>query len=236
MLAAEIPTNAGLLAIVALSFGAGLVHALDADHVAAVSALAVRGNKWSRVMRVSGAWAIGHGATLLLVGAAVYVLGFAIPERLAAVAEQSVGLILIAVGISVIVQVVRSRAHIHTHTHDDLPPHAHLHTHEGDSEHEAQTSHRHEHRAVLVGTVHGLAGSAPLLALIPLSQVGSSATAMAYLAVFGLGVFVSMAVFGGLFGGLISWGSRSSQRLVVGIPAATGTLSVLFGTWLLVGA
>ncbi|MCH7790268.1 MAG: sulfite exporter TauE/SafE family protein [Acidobacteria bacterium] len=228
-----VQADAGLVTILALSFGTGLIHALDADHVAAVSALASRGIRWSKVMRVSCAWAVGHGATLLAVGIAVYVVGIAIPEDLAGLAERSVGLILLAVGISVLFQLARRGVHLHTHSHDDLPAHAHLHTHNDPVHHDED--HRHEHRAVLVGSVHGLAGSAPLLALIPLSQVGSPAAGMAYLGVFCLGVFFAMAVFGGLFGGLLGWGSRSSRWLLSGVQIVTGTVSAVLGGWLLLG-
>jgi len=81
--------------------------------------------------------------------------------------------------------------------------------------------------------VHGTAGSAPLLALVPLSQIGSAWTAIAYLIVFGVGVMLSMLAFGGALGGLFVLGSKSGQRLISAMQVFTGGISFVFGAWLL---
>ena len=90
------------------------------------------------------------------------------------------------------------KAHIHFHTHDKLNSHAHWHQHTG-TQHQSDKSHeQHNHSAVIVGAVHGLAGLAPLLVVLPLSQKPFW-LGIVYLVLFCLGVFISMTLFGGFF-------------------------------------
>ncbi len=237
LFALTVPQDAGLAGILTAAFAAGLLHALDGDHIAAVGGLTAGRAGWSASIRVAAAWATGHGLTLLAVGAFVYLLGIAIPDRLSTLAEWMVGGALIAIGLSALHQVVKRRAHLHTHAHRGLPTHAHLHAHDHDAPADhSQDLHRHDHRAVLVGVVHGAAGSAPILALIPLSQLGSAWIALAYLSVFGIGVLVAMVAFGGALGGLFAMGSAVSHRLVSAMQTLLGTLSVGLGVWWLAAA
>ena len=151
-------------AILSLAFGLGLMHALDADHIMAVSGLSVRKPGLSQCMRFGLRWAVGHGLSLLIIGSGVLILGMAIPESLSQTAESLVGFVLIGIGLWVIFELVSRRAHIHFHQHDGIPRHAHWHVHTEHpipiSSHNGAT-HRHEHSAVLVGMLHGTAGSAP---------------------------------------------------------------------------
>ena len=201
--------NSSSLTILSLAFGLGLLHALDADHIMAVSGLAARRPSLRNSLRFCLRWAIGHGLTLLLIGGSVFLLGMAIPSRFSAIAEGLVGVMLIAIGLWILWELFRSRAHLHFHDHDDLPRHAHWHAHHGHpSQHDAD-AHQHPHGALLVGVLHGTAGSAPLLALIPLASLGHSPwLGMAYLALFSLGVLLAMIFFGGLLGGTFAWINR----------------------------
>jgi sulfite exporter TauE/SafE len=206
-----LPTSdAGLLGLLGLGFGLGLVHALDADHIMAVSALATSRPGLRECLRFALRWALGHGGTLLGVGGAAFALGLAIPASFARAAELAVGLMMIGLGAWVLRDALRQRAHLHFHRHDGVPVHAHWHIHAPHAAHAAD-AHRHGHGAVLVGALHGTAGSAPLLALLPAVAEGSAAVGLAYLVAFSAGVLVAMLAFGGLFGALLQRAVRSGR-------------------------
>lgn len=225
-----------LFALLSLAFGLGMLHALDADHIMAVSGLASTRPGLRTSLAFCGRWAIGHGLSLSAIGMSVLLLGMAIPTRLSAYAEQLVGVVLVAIGVWVLVDLLRKRAHVHFHRHESLPPHAHWHQHEATPGlPSGGHGHRHGHRAVMVGMLHGTAGSAPLLALLPLARLGSPWWGVLYLLVFGLGVILSMLIFGGLLGGvytlLARWGDAVVRTLRVGVAMS----SISFGVYLLHG-
>ena len=221
------------LSLFTLAFGLGLLHALDADHIAAVSAMAGHKAGLKSGVRYCLRWSLGHGLVLLLVGAAVLLLGMSIPERLSAIAEYLVGFVLIGVGAMIFVDLYRRKAHIHFHTHDDLPPHAHWHTHQAHKEHDA-AAHKHNHKATMVGAIHGMAGSSPLLLLLPLGQMASPWVGVFYLLMFSLGVVAAMLLFGGILGVIFSRFARIGERVLNVFRGAIGGGAVLFGGYLLI--
>lgn len=224
------------IAILSLAFGLGLVHALDADHIMAVSGLSARKPGLKGCIRFGLRWSVGHGFSLLVIGGSVLLLGMAIPESLSGVAELAVGLVLIGIGLWLIYELVSRRAHFHFHQHDGIPRHAHWHVHKEKTIQETHnaTAHRHEHSAVMVGLLHGAAGSAPLLALIPIVNLGGSPwLGMAYLLLFGLGVILSMLVFSGLLGVTFQWLSRWGYRAIQVVRTGVALSSLSFGSYLL---
>lgn len=218
-----------LWVLLTMAFGFGLLHALDADHIAAVSALACRREEGSRraVWRFCLQWASGHGLVLLLVGAAVLLAGMAIPEQLSHLAESLVGLVLLVIGFSVLRDLWRRRLSVRFHRHHNSLPHAHW-----DSLEEAAS---HGHAPLLVGMMHGMAGSAPLLVLLPLTMQHSPWMGMAYLLLFGIGVLLTMLLFGGLLGWLLQRLADRAGEVVVTLRAAVGVFAIGFGGWLLHG-
>jgi len=190
--------RAGLISpwvMIGAGFSLGLIHALDADHVMAVSALSNR-KKVSFLTTISYClkWALGHGAVLLLVGLLFFGLGLELPASLLSIAEASVGVLLMVIGLFCLVRIRQQKLRLHVHQHGDV-----THTHwlvQGDP-----NSNNHEaHTPTMVGMLHGLAGSAPALALVPLVSKGVAseqlALAVVYLIVFSLGVLIAMALFG----------------------------------------
>lgn len=220
---------AGLPSFLLLGFGLGLVHALDADHVLAVSTFAVQKRKHRIAWRFCARWALGHGGVLLLAGFAVFVAGYHLPGAWSDHAEHLVGAVMIGLAIWVLRDLRRQRLHLHFHRHEGLPPHAHWHRHERGAQHD------HGHGATLVGALHGLAGSAPLLLLVPLAQSGAGWQGLLYLLAFSIGVLCAMLVFGGALGGMLRWLSDCGAQWVRRVQLVVALGALLMGTRLLLG-
>ncbi|HJU55774.1 MAG TPA: hypothetical protein VJ715_14415, partial [Pyrinomonadaceae bacterium] len=163
----------GALAILGLGLVFGLKHATEVDHVIAVSAIVSEHRSFLRAALVGGVWGVGHTISLVLVGVVVLALRVTIPEQISGWLEFCVALMIIGLGVAAFARALRRRSdiHVHKHRHDGLA-HAHVHFHEQETEHAVLTNaHSHAIRRVglkplLVGAMHGLAGSAALTLLV----------------------------------------------------------------------
>lgn len=223
------------MSILLLGFLIGLRHALEADHVAAVAALASTSSCARETVKIGLVWGIGHSATLLIIGTLVVAVDAVVPQQFALYLEFAVGIMLVGLGIDVIRRVVRDRVHFHLHGHKDGSVHFHAHAHLGVKVH-AKDAHAHSHpsgfpyRALAVGLMHGMAGSAALI-LLTLSQVESLSTAFGYMLLFGLGSVLGM----GTLSFVIALPLRASARgltwmhnaLQTGLGLTTITLGAL---------
>lgn len=180
--------------VLGLGFLLGARHALDPDHVAAVSTMLSRRPSLQASGLIGFSWGFGHTVVLLLAGLAVILLKISIPARLAMACELVVGMMLVGLGGSLAWTLYRERWHVHAHRHDG-GTHLHLHSHW------VHADHGHEHwfrvslRPFLVGMVHGLAGSAALMFVV-LSTVRTVWGGIAYILVFGIGSIVGMMLLG----------------------------------------
>lgn len=213
-----------VLPLLVLGFGLGLIHALDADHIMAVSMLSVERRGVRAVLKQCLSWALGHAGVLLLCGALFFGFGLAVPAEAQHLAEIGVGLLLIALGFTWAVRFRKLK--LQAHRHGDM---THVHWHEDTLKHSQQ----HSHKPVFVGALHGVAGSAPALALIPAVAGGELVQALFYLGVFSLGATLSMLVFGLGFARLQGFLCRrynlvfrSSQQLLAFMSIVLG------GIWL----
>jgi ABC-type nickel/cobalt efflux system permease component RcnA len=186
------------ISLLTLGFLLGMRHAMESDHVAAVASLATRSRSMGDTIRQGAVWGAGHTLTLFFFGSLVLLLDTVIPEALARVLEFMVGLMLIGLGIDVLQRLLRERIHFHVHRHADGQLHFHAHSHAGERDH--PTVHHHQHqrgrfplRALFVGMMHGMAGSAALI-LMTLQSVHSPLTGMVYIMLFGVGSIAGMAV------------------------------------------
>jgi hypothetical protein len=182
------------LTILGLGLVLGLRHALDTDHLAAVSTILTQRPS----LRASGiiglSWGLGHTVVLLLVGTVVLMLRVPIPEPFALAAEFGVGIMLVFLGGILAVRLVRERWHMHTHDHDGAQ-HVHLHSHALVEDHGHGHWWRDSVRPFCIGMAHGLAGSAALL-LIVLSSAQSVSEGLTYIVVFGFGSILGMVLVG----------------------------------------
>ena len=176
----------------------GMQHATEADHLAAVATLVARPGSLGRTVRHGVAWGVGHTLTLMGFGGAVLLLGQAISPDLEHALETAVGVMLVLLGADVLRRTFRDRIHFHVHRHGPDTLHVHAHSHRGEGAH-AASPHHHAHagrwplRALAVGMMHGLAGSAALVVL-SLEAIASPGLGFAYIAVFGLGSIAGMAL------------------------------------------
>jgi hypothetical protein len=219
-------TPAGILL---LGLVIGLRHAFEADHIAAVSIIVTSGSrKWRSAPLLGALWGIGHTATLLGAGAVVLFLAVNIPERVSNMLEFGVGAMLVFLGASALTGFSAGRllrgiinqkgkhAHVHFH-HDTGILHSHEHGHESD--------HHHGHKSVIVGMIHGLAGSGALM-LAVLSTINSIPLGLAYIAIFGAGSIASMAAASALIGLPIARARRLKLALILKYAAALAAVVI----------
>jgi len=215
--------------LLTFAFGLGLLHALDADHILAVSALSSDKSGFHNSTRYALRWSVGHGAILLAITVLIHWSVISMPAEVSALAEQLVGVVLIVLGLLVLYQIRSKRLHFHFHKHKNKT-HAHWHPH--DDQDIEKKNHQHEHKAFLIGGLHGLAGSAPLLAIIPLSEAKPISYSLLYLLVFSLGVFLAMISFGGLFGSLLKRLAEVSEKYVTTVKTLVAVLAISAGVHL----
>ncbi len=215
--------------LTALFFGflLGLKHALDADHIVAVTAIVSRSRSLFSSALVGLSWGIGHTLTLFAVGFGVLVFKLTIPDRLALSMEFVIGVVLVLLGVPLIRQLVAGRAHIHSHQHDDKK-HLHSHSHEDTPGH----AHQHIRRSLLIGMVHGLAGSGALTLLV-LSTMSSVGQGLLFLLLFGIGSILGMLLFSGLISLPFRLTAGFSLRLNLWVQGAAGIISVALGFFIM---
>lgn len=222
--------------VLAAGAAAGFVHVLaGADHLAAVAPLAVSGR---RPWRMGARWGVGHAAGVLVVGLAAVLLRDALPiERLSGWSEHLVGAVLVGIGLWGIRRALRLRVHVHEHAHDG-EEHVHVHVHDARREHGRLRAHDHVHASLAVGVLHGLAGSAHFLGVLPALALPSTGAAVAWIVAFGLGTIAAMIGFaaaaGWLAGRLVHRGQGAYRALLgtlSGATVAVGLVWIASGVW-----
>lgn len=231
-----------MISILGLGFLVGMHHALEADHVAAVSSIAARQSKLHSVVKHGLTWGLGHTITLFLFAGAAIILGRAIPDAVATSLETIVGVVLILLGAHVLWRLWRDRIHFHAHRHSDSTMHLHAHSHIGSStRHDrphAEQDHDHQHgfrwRSLVVGLMHGMAGSAALLVLAA-SQVGDAWLGLVYVLVFGIGSMIGMGALSVVIALPLSLSAQFLTWANHGLQLAIGLLTIGIGGWTLYG-
>jgi len=225
-----------MIGVLTLGLLMGMQHALEADHVAAVSSLAANRRSWRSILHHGLTWGLGHTLTLLAVAGIAILLGTAISDRLAAWLETAVGIMLVLLGVHVLWRLAADRVHFHVHGHGDGTRHFHAHSHRADPAPHDARRHAHEHgegfpwRALGVGLMHGMAGSAALL-ILAATSLGSPALGILYVLLFGFGSMVGMGALSLVIAVPITLSARLltwSNHLVRGlIGCATLTIGIV---------
>jgi ABC-type nickel/cobalt efflux system permease component RcnA len=174
----------------------GFLHALEVDHMVAVTTFVSRRPSLRSAARFGLRWGVGHSLAVLLVGGALLATGMRWPERYDAVGEGLVGLMLVGLG----GWAVAAARKLHLHPAEEHGDHAHVHVHgpggaHAHPHHEAPPG-AHDHGGItLVGLLHGLAGTTGVVALVPVTMMDRVGLGLGYLTAFGLGVTASMTLF-----------------------------------------
>lgn len=238
-----------LVSAVLLGFVLGLQHATDPDHLVAVATIVTRERRFRAGALVGTLWGLGHTLTLGVVGGALVVLGLAVPPAFGTGLELVVAAMLVLLGVVRLRDALGLRAvppehltgaHVADHDHggaEVVHSHSHAHGHE---------SHAHAHvhpsrpllaafgagralawRAVVIGAVHGLAGSAAV-SLLVMATLRTPAGAVLYLLVFGAGTIAGMTMLTAAMAWPVTWASRlAPARRTLAFGAGGG--SIAFG-------
>jgi high-affinity nickel permease len=221
-----------MFGILGLGFLLGMQHALEADHIAAVSSIAARRTQIGDIVRHGLTWGLGHTLTLFVFAGAALLLGHAIPEQVARPIETAVGIMLVGLGAHVLWRLWRDRMHFHKHGHGDGTVHIHAHSHAGETVAHACAAHAHAHgfrwRTLLVGLMHGMAGSAALLVLT-VSQASSPAVGLGYVALFGIGSMVGMGALSTVIAVPLAVSARWLTWANRGLQGAVGIVTIAIG-------
>jgi high-affinity nickel-transport protein len=249
----------GLVSIVVIGFFLGMRHATDPDHVIAVTTIVARYRKIGHAAMIGAIWGVGHTLTILMVGSGIILFGWVIPTRVGLSMEFSVGLMLILLGVLNLTGMLQwitntfspgsgilgmEHTHSHTHSHGDYVhthPHQHdpeVHTHEPDDtplgwfdRHFGRLGIYQVMRPLVVGLVHGLAGSAAV-ALLVLATIRNPKWAIAYLLIFGVGTIAGMMLITGAMVLPFAYAGNRFARINRGLRIASGVISVGFGLFL----
>ena len=238
-----------LLAILALGFALGIRHATDPDHVVAVTTIVARQRSVKGAAAIGAAWGLGHTLTILVVGSGIIVFKWVIPPRLGLTMELAVAVMLIVLGAANLAGTVRwlrrravtgaPKVHSHVHRHGDYV-HTHPHGHEPEAHPHAEQATPLARvdrwlgvsgpyrlvRPLVVGIVHGLAGSAAV-ALLVLAAIQTPLASISYLLIFGLGTIAGMMLITAAVS--IPFALGQAERVQHTLRIATGLISVGFG-------
>ncbi|MBI3457204.1 MAG: high-affinity nickel-transport family protein [Candidatus Rokubacteria bacterium] len=245
------------LPVVLLGFFLGMRHATDADHVLAVTTIVSRQRTIRRAAAIGALWGMGHSLTILFVGSLIILFGVVIPPRLGLGMELGVALMLVILGVWNLKEMLgpayraptpggspQERIHSHAHSHGDYVhthPHGHgpgAHGHDADRTPQAWLDRVLGRlglyqilRPLVVGFVHGLAGSAAV-ALLVLATIRSPLWAILYLLVFGVGTIAGMGLTTMAIAVPFAYTATRFARLHRSLAAASGLLSLVVGLFL----
>jgi hypothetical protein len=246
----------------------GFLHALEVDHMLAVTAFVSTRPALRVAARFGLRWGLGHSIAVFAVGGTLLLTGFRWPAGFNAVAEAAVGVMLVGLGF----WALRSSRRLHLHPPGEHGDHLHLHVHDGAAHspggphlhdhprhapamahHDhpghghaglrpadpalqaavppAPHAHGHDHGVTVVGLMHGLSGTAAVVALVPITMIHRTALGLGYLAAFGVGVTVAMTIYAGVAAVAIR---QAADRSVVWgrrISALVGVAGIAVGSW-----
>lgn len=229
--------------ILLLGFFLGMRHATDPDHVVAVATIVSRERSIRAAAPLGAIWGVGHTVTILIVGGAIIVFGIVIPPRVGLTMEFSVAIMLTLLGVSGLSEATRRARAVahrpeHRALHKENHPQAHDDAHEHADEGLASLDNRLGHfrayrlvRPLVVGVVHGLAGSAAV-ALLVLATLRDPLWAFAYLGVFGAGTVAGMVAITTALALPIVYAARRFDRMHRWLGFAAGLVSLVFGIFL----
>ena len=220
--------------VLGLGFLLGLKHATEADHLAAVSTIVTTRRRLFSSAIVGGLWGLGHTISLVAAGIFVLLLDFEISEKIERMLEFGVGVMLVLLGLNVLQKIVRGGTlHFHSHEHGGRE-HVHPHLHEPGKADKPNTHHglSFSPRAVIIGMVHGLAGSAALMLLV-IPTIDSRPLGLLYIVIFGIGSIGGMMLMSFLVGLPFQITALRFNRFNLLLQCVAGLVSVSLGLYII---
>ena len=222
------PTGILLLGLVT-----GLRHSIEADHVAAVlSVVASNRKNIKRASMLGAIWGLGHTTSLFVAGLVVLLLAVNISDTVSNRLEFGVGIMLLFLGVTTFTgwsigkffkglrhrKSPSSSSHDHIHHHQGNVVHSHRHVHDDE--------HGHGHKSLIIGMIHGMAGSGALLVIV-LSTINSVPLGLAYIAIFGAGSIGGMVGISTLMGiPFVKLSDSAKISMALRYAAAITTLAI----------
>ena len=231
--------TAAPIGILLLGILTGFRHSIEADHIAAVSMIIASDdkNKLKRAPILGALWGLGHTTSLFAAGLIVLILAVNIPEKVSNTLEFGVGVMLVYLAITTLTgfkigKFVKGLLH-----HDEIHSHPHvhqeydvIHTHEHNHYHD-EKEHQHGHKALIVGMIHGMAGSGALM-LVVLSTINSIPLGLAYITLFSVGSILGMMALSTIIGLPFAKAKRSAKLNFV-LKYVAGVTTLIIGGWLI---
>jgi len=207
----------------------GLLHAFDADHLATIGGLAIRDPSRAPIAYALR-WALGHGAAIGTI--ALFVLGLGLTQALdlSRYFELLVCVALFAIGVRALHAAQRTARAPHGMLRHEASETAETHVHFLAPWHEHARGGR---TSVLMGLLHGGAGSAAVLALLPLTRFESGFASALYLACFCVGVATGAIAFARVFASLANRSTAAGARLAASFQGGVGIVAIVSGVLLL---
>ncbi len=212
----------------------GMRHALEADHLAAIASLTSSTGTLKSAIQQGMIWGAGHTLALFFFCSIVIVSESIVPENMARGLELAVGMMLIVLGIDVIRRLLRDKIHFHFHQHGHEVHHLHAHHHQDQNDH-SLSAHNHEHhrgnglKALYIGLMHGLAGSAALI-ILTVQSVQSVTLSLVYILIFGIGSILGMAILSIVIALPMRYSARKLGWLNSGLQSVIGIFTIVLGS------
>ena len=216
---------ASIAMILLVGFALGMRHATDPDHVVAVTTIVAKQRGVGQAGLIGALWGLGHTFTIFAVGAAIILFGVAIPPRLGLSMEFAVACMLILLGVLNLTGMLRRVQKRF------LPKAGKMLLANGRPDVLRDLGVFNVFRPLIIGIVHGLAGSAAV-ALLVMTTIRDPWWAIVYLVLFGLGTVAGMILITALVAMPIVWSQRRFSSWNQGISVFSGLISVGFGFFL----
>ncbi len=224
--------------ILFVGFLIGMQHALEADHLAAVSSMSAQKTGLRAFTRHGVFWGIGHALMLVLIAGSAILLKFTMSDQFSSLLEAGVGVMLIALGANVLWRLKQNNVHFHVHEHDNAKRHIHAHSHDGDQQVPHHLNpHTHVHseglpwRTFAVGLMHGVAGSAALIVLTA-ATLQSPIWGIFYIILFGIGSIAGMALLSVAIALPMTYAAKSVDWAHRGLQLCVGIATLAIGAHL----
>ena len=225
----DITSTSGFLV---LGFLIGMVHAFEADHMAAIGTLAADNKK--RMFFRGAIWGLGHTTMLFVMSVAAVLFSVILSQSGAAAVEFAVGAMLLFLGLQVIMRMRKKHVHFHIHSHDGARPHMHFHSHENDTVKHEDSPHEHSHakgfpiKAFIIGLMHGAAGSGAIIVLAA-AATGNAWAAIGYVILVGVGSIFGMALLSAAISLPFGFTPKNARYLHNGLQLTVGVFAMAIG-------